>query len=51
VSSDHGELEQLADRVVVLTEGQLTAELGRGDVAAAQISHLTLDPARSVARS
>ena len=51
VSSDHGELEQLADRVVVLTDGRLTAELVGDDVDATRISHLTLDTARAVARS
>jgi ribose transport system ATP-binding protein len=45
VSSDHEELEQLCDRVVVLADGRVVAELGPGEVGAARISHLTLDAA------
>jgi ribose transport system ATP-binding protein len=45
VSSDHDELAQLCDRVVVLADGRVAAELGPGDVDAVRISHLTLDAA------
>jgi ribose transport system ATP-binding protein len=45
VSSDHEELEQLADRVLVLADGRVVAELGAGHVDATRISHLTLDAA------
>ena len=45
VSSDHEELAQLCDRVLVLADGRVAAELGVGDVDAVRISHLTLDAA------
>jgi ribose transport system ATP-binding protein len=45
VSSDHEELEQLCDRVLVLGDGRVVAELGPGHVDATRISHLTLDAA------
>jgi ribose transport system ATP-binding protein len=45
VSSDHEELEQVCDRVLVLADGRVAAELGPGHVDAARISHLTLDAA------
>jgi ribose transport system ATP-binding protein len=45
VSSDHEELEQLADRVIVLDDGRIRAELRGDEIDAVRISHLTLDGA------
>ncbi len=45
VSSDHEELEQLADRVVVLDGGRIVAELSGEDLRASRIALATLDAA------
>jgi ribose transport system ATP-binding protein len=31
-SSDHGELASLCDRVLILRQGRITCELGRGEL-------------------